>query len=181
MPACCFSVLQPTLPVGFLHLRAIFVPISLKTLFHSILEKNLKLFFSICMPTNCRGAIQIFISKALKNEPITIHGDGAQIRAWCYVDDFVDCILRCLESDNAVGESFNIGNPRAVITILGLAQTVCRVLNSKSEINFVPELSADIAIRIPSVTKSADLLGFRAQVDLDEGIKNAAAWIEKHL
>lgn len=127
------------------------------------------------------GAIQIFISKALKNEPITIHGDGAQIRAWCYVDDFVDCILRCLESDNAVGESFNIGNPRAVITILGLAQTVCRVLDSKSEINFVPELSADIAIRIPSVTKSADLLGFRAQVDLDEGIKNAAAWIEKHL
>lgn len=127
------------------------------------------------------GAIQIFISKALKDEPITIHGDGAQIRAWCYVDDFVDCILRCLKSDNAVGESFNIGNPRAVITILGLAQTVCRVLNSKSEINFAPKLSADIAIRIPSVTKSADLLGFRAQVDLDEGIKNAAAWIERHL
>ena len=127
------------------------------------------------------GAIQIFISKALKNEPISIHGDGAQIRAWCYVDDFVDCILRCLESNNAVGESFNIGNPRAVITILGLAQTVCRALNSKSEIKFVPELSADIAIRIPSVTKSADLLEFRAQVDLDEGIKNTAAWIEKHL
>jgi UDP-glucose 4-epimerase len=68
-----------------------------------------------------------------------------------------------------------------VITILGLAQTVCRVLNSKSEINFVPELSADIAIRIPSVTKSADLLGFRAQVDLDVGIMNTAAWIEKYL
>ena len=93
----------------------------------------------------------------------------------------MDCILRCLGSNNAVGESFNIGNPRAVITILGLAQTVCRVLNSKSEIKFVPELSADIAIRIPSVTKSADLLEFRAQVDLDEGIKNTAAWIEKHL
>ena len=127
------------------------------------------------------GAIQIFISKALKNEPIAIHGDGAQIRAWCYVDDFVDCIMRCLTKDNAVGESFNIGNPRAVITILGLAQTVCRVLNSKSEINFVPELSADIAIRIPSVTKSSDLLGFRAQVDLDVGIMNTAAWIEKYL
>ena len=127
------------------------------------------------------GAIQIFISKALKNETITIHGDGAQIRAWCYVDDFVDCILRCLESDNAVGESFNIGNPRAVITILGLAQAVCRVLGSKSEINFVPELSADIAIRIPSVKNSSDLLGFRAQVDLDEGIQNTAFWIKKHL
>ena len=127
------------------------------------------------------GAIQVFISQALKNEPIAIHGDGAQIRAWCYVDDFVDCILLCLASDNAVGESFNIGNPRAVITILGLAQTVCRVLKSKSEINFVPELSADIAIRIPSVTKSKSLLGFHAKVDLDEGIKNTAAWIEKYL
>ena len=124
------------------------------------------------------GAIQIFISKALKNEPITIHGDGAQIRAWCYVDDFVDCVLRCLDSKEAVGESFNIGNPRAVITILGLAQAVCRVLNSKSEINFVSELSADIAIRIPSVTKSADLLAFRAQVDLEEGILRTAQWIK---
>lgn len=124
------------------------------------------------------GAIQIFISRALKNEVITIHGDGAQIRAWCYIDDFVDCILRCLGSKEAVGESFNIGNPRAVITILGLAQTVCRVLGSKSEIKFVPELSADIAIRIPSVEKSADLLGFRAKVDLDEGIINTAEWIK---
>lgn len=127
------------------------------------------------------GAIQIFISKALKNEMITIHGDGAQIRAWCYVDDFVDCILRCLKSDNAVGESFNIGNPRAVITILGLAQAVCRVLNSKSAITFVPELSADIAIRIPSVEKCSDLLSFRANVDLDEGIENTAAWIKENL
>jgi len=127
------------------------------------------------------GAIQIFISKALKDEMITIHGDGAQIRAWCYVDDFVDCILRCLKSDNAVGESFNIGNPRAVITILGLAQAVCRVLNSKSAITFVPELSADIAIRIPSVKKCSDLLSFRAKVDLDEGIENTAVWIKENL
>jgi UDP-glucose 4-epimerase len=127
------------------------------------------------------GAIQIFISKALKDEMITIHGDGAQIRAWCYVDDFVDCILRCLKSDNAVGESFNIGNPRAVITILGLAQAVCRVLNSKSEITFVPELSADIAIRIPSVKKCSDLLSFSAKVDLDEGIQNTAVWIKENL
>jgi len=127
------------------------------------------------------GAIQIFISKALRNEKISIHGDGAQIRAWCYVEDFVDCTVRCLENDNAIGESFNIGNPRAVITILGLAQTVCRVLDSKSEIEFVPELSADIAIRIPSVTKSEALLGFKARIDLDEGIKITAGWIDKYL
>lgn len=124
------------------------------------------------------GAMQIFIKKALRNEDITIHGDGAQIRAWCYVDDFVDCILRCLNSDDAVGESFNIGNSRAVITILGLAQTVCRVLNSKSKINYVDALSADIAIRIPSVDKCLDILGFKALVDLEEGILNTAEWMK---
>ncbi len=100
------------------------------------------------------GAIQIFIKRAMKNEEIKIDGDGNQIRAWCYVDDFVDCLIRCIEDPKAIGESFNLGNSRAVITILGLAQTVCRVLKSDSKIVFEPPLSADIAIRIPSVEKT---------------------------
>jgi UDP-glucose 4-epimerase len=124
------------------------------------------------------GAIQIFIKKALKNETIHIDGDGSQIRAWCYVDDFVDCLIRCIEDPKAIGESFNIGNARAVITILGLAQTVCRVLDSKSEIVFDPPLSADIAIRIPSVDKTSQVLGFKAKVDLEEGVRNTAAWFK---
>ena len=124
------------------------------------------------------GALQIFIKKALKNETIHIDGDGNQIRAWCYVDDFVNYIMRCLEVPEAVGESFNIGNARAVITILGLAQTVCRVLGSKSEIVFDPPLSADIALRIPSTTKSEHILGLKAKVDLDEGIRKTAKWFE---
>jgi UDP-glucose 4-epimerase len=124
------------------------------------------------------GAIQIFIKKALKNEDITIHGDGNQIRAWCFVDDFVDCIMKCLENPKAIGESFNIGNARAVITILGLAQTVCRILGSSSKINFVPALSADIALRIPSVNKADEVLGFKAQVDLEEGIARTAKWFQ---
>jgi UDP-glucose 4-epimerase len=122
------------------------------------------------------GALQIFIKKALKNETIQIHGDGNQIRAWCYIDDFVDCLLRCVEVPEAVGESFNIGNSRAVMTILGLAQTVCRVLGSKSNIMFSPPLSADIALRIPSVTKSENILQFKATIDLEEGILNTAEW-----
>ncbi len=120
------------------------------------------------------GAIQIFIKKALNNEDIYIHGDGNQIRAWCYVDDFVDCLFKCLEHPKAIGESFNIGNARAVITILGLAQTVCRVLNSKSKILFQPPLSADIALRIPSVDKAQEILGFKAKVDLEEGVLRTA-------
>jgi UDP-glucose 4-epimerase len=125
------------------------------------------------------GAIQIFIKKALKNEDIKIDGDGNQIRAWCYVDDFVDCLISCIENPKAIGESFNLGNARAVITILGLAQTVCRVLNSSSKILFEPPLSADIAIRIPSVEKTWEVLGFKAKVDLEEGILNTAEWMKK--
>lgn len=124
------------------------------------------------------GAIQIFIKRALKNIDIKIDGDGNQIRAWCYVDDFVDCLIRCVEYPNAVGESFNIGNARAVITILGLAETVCRVLKSDSKIIFEPPLSADIAIRIPSVEKTKELLGFKAQVDLEEGVLKTAEWMK---
>jgi UDP-glucose 4-epimerase len=122
------------------------------------------------------GAIQVFIKRALKNETIKINGDGSQIRAWCYVDDFAECMMRCLENPSAVGESFNIGNARAVITILGLANTVCRVLGSISKIVHEPPLSADIAIRIPSVDKAYRLLGFKAKVDLEEGIIRTAEW-----
>jgi UDP-glucose 4-epimerase len=125
------------------------------------------------------GAMQIFIKRALNNEDIKIDGDGNQIRAWCYVDDFVDCLIRCIEDPRAIGESFNLGNARAVITILGLAQTVCRVLKSESKIIFAPPLSADIAIRIPSVEKTLEVLGFKAKVDLDEGIEKTAKYFER--
>lgn len=124
------------------------------------------------------GAIQIFIKKALKNEDIHIDGDGSQIRAWCFVDDFVECLIRCVENPKAIGESFNIGNARAVITILGLAQLVCRVLKSDSKIVFDPPLSADIAIRIPSVEKTKEVLDFKAQVDLEEGVLRTAEWMK---
>ena len=125
------------------------------------------------------GAIQIFIKRALKNEDIYINGDGNQIRAWCFVDDFVDCLFRCLEDPKAIGNSFNIGNARAITTILGLAEAVCRVLKSDSKIIFRPALSADIELRIPAVNKAEEILGFKAKVDLDEGIKRTAEWISQ--
>lgn len=122
------------------------------------------------------GAIQIFIRRALQNEAISIYGDGTQIRAWCYVDDMIEGLMYALESPNALGESFNIGNARAVTTIFGLAETICRVLDSKSEIVFRPPLSADIELRIPETNKAEKLLGFKAKVDLEEGIRQTAAW-----
>ncbi len=127
------------------------------------------------------GAIQIFIRKALRNEDIYIFGEGNQIRAWCYVDDMVDGIMLALSHKNAIGESFNIGNARAVTTIYGLAQAVCRVLGSTSKIVFREALSADIELRIPSVDKAKELLGYQAKVDLDEGIIKTAEWYRKNM
>jgi UDP-glucose 4-epimerase len=85
----------------------------------------------------------------------------------------------CLEDKKAVGESFNVGNSRAVMTILGLAQTICRVLNSESKIIHDPPLSADVELRIPSIDKALKILGFKAKVDLEEGIKKTAGWVLK--
>lgn len=127
------------------------------------------------------GAIQIFIRRALKNEPIFIHGDGTQIRAWCFVDDMVEALMLAIARPEAVGQSFNVGNARAVTTIFGLAETVCRVLGSRSEIRFRPPLSADIELRIPETRKAEDLLGFKASIDLEEGIRRTAEWYRDNM
>jgi len=126
------------------------------------------------------GAIRTFIIHATRDEPIEIHGDGTQIRAWCYVDDMIDGVLLALEHPAAIGESFNIGNQRAVVTIYGLANTVVRVLNSKSSIAFVRKDYVDVELRVPSVGKATALLGFTAKVDLDEGILSSAAYYREH-
>ena len=127
------------------------------------------------------GALQIFIKRALRNQDLTIYGEGNQIRAWCYIDDFVRALELVLESPDALGESFNIGNARAVVTIYGLANTVIRVLDSRSKIVFEPRRSADIELRVPSVEKARQMLGFEARVDLEEGIVRTAEYYAKLL
>ena len=122
------------------------------------------------------GAIRTFIQRAIRNEPIQIHGDGTQIRAWCYVDDMVEGVLLAMAHPRAVGESFNIGNQRAVTTIYGLAAEVVRVLESKSDITFVRRDYVDVELRIPHVGKARDLLGFEARVDLEEGIRRTGEY-----
>jgi len=116
------------------------------------------------------SALKTFIQRAIKHETIEIHGDGTQIRAWCFIEDMIDGVILAMCHPKAVGESFNIGNQKAVITIYGLANTVIRVLNSKSKIIFSPKDYADVELRIPSVNKAHSLLGFEAKVDLEEGI-----------
>ncbi|BEP92797.1 SDR family oxidoreductase [Acidovorax sp. A79] len=123
------------------------------------------------------GALSIFIRKALKNEDLLIFGDGTQIRAWCFVDDMVEGVIQCLQHPKAIGESFNIGNARAVVTIYGLAEAVLRVTGSRSRVQFRPALSADIELRIPNVEKARELIGFSAAIELEDGLRQTAKWI----
>jgi UDP-glucose 4-epimerase len=120
------------------------------------------------------GALRTFITRALRDEPIEIHGDGTQIRAWCYIDDMVDGVLLAMTEPRAIGESFNIGNQRAVVTIYGLANAVVRVLGSRSPIVFTRKDYLDVELRVPSVRKAAEILGFEAKIDLEEGIARSA-------
>jgi UDP-glucose 4-epimerase len=122
------------------------------------------------------GALRTFIKRALADELIEIHGDGTQIRAWCYVDDMVEGVMLALQHPRAIGESFNIGNQRAVTTIYGLANTVIQVLGSGSKVTFTYKDYADVELRVPSVRKARELLGFEARIDLDEGIRRTAEY-----
>jgi UDP-glucose 4-epimerase len=122
------------------------------------------------------GALRAFVMRAVKNEPLEIHGDGTQIRAWCYVDDMVDGVLLAMVHPKAVGESLNIGNQQAVVTIYGLANTVVRVLGSRSPIRFTRKEYVDVELRVPSVVKARELMGFEARVDLEEGIRRTGAF-----
>ena len=127
------------------------------------------------------GAIRAFIETALAGRDLVIHGDGSQIRAWCYVDDMVDALLLALEHEQAVGESFNIGNARSAVTIYDLAQRIKRLSDCPGEIVFQPLHYTDVELRIPNVDKARDLLGFEAKVELDDGLERTIAWYREKL
>jgi UDP-glucose 4-epimerase len=127
------------------------------------------------------GAIRAFIEAALAGEDLVIHGDGSQIRAWCYVDDMVEALLLCLERPEAVGQSLNVGNARSAVQILDLAQRIKRLTSCPGEIVFRPLHYADVELRIPNVEKARELLGWEPKVDLDEGLQRTIAWYETKL
>jgi UDP-glucose 4-epimerase len=122
------------------------------------------------------GAIRAFIEAALAERDLTIHGDGSQIRAWTYVADMVAGVLLCLDHPHAVGQAFNIGNPRSAVTIFDLAQRIKRLVGAPGEIVFQPLHYADVELRIPNVEKAREQLGWEPVVELDEGLEKTIAW-----
>jgi nucleoside-diphosphate-sugar epimerase len=126
-----------------------------------------------------QGAIHSFVVRALKGEDLIIHNDGSQIRAWCYIDDIVEGVLLTLVKDEAVGQAFNIGNPRSVVTVYHLAREVVRLSNSVSQIKFETVDRADVELRIPNIVKARKLLGFEPQIDLEAGLLRTIDWYRR--
>jgi len=127
------------------------------------------------------GAIQIFIKNAVKNKDIEIHGEGDQIRSWCYIDDMIDGTMLCLEKKKAIGEIFNIGNPKGTVTITSLAEKILLLCRTKSKIKYIPKNYVDVELRIPSIEKAQAILGFEPKVSLDKGIVKSFEWYKTYL
>jgi nucleoside-diphosphate-sugar epimerase len=121
--------------------------------------------------------ITIFLGQALRNEPVTVIGDGSQTRCFTYVTDAIEATMQAGLKEEAVGEVFNIGTDREH-TIRDLAEELIRVAGSKSKIRFVPQQEIygtsyeDIPRRIPNVAKMHGVLGVVAKVSLEEGLRH---------
>ena len=122
------------------------------------------------------GAIHHFVKRAIAGEELVIHDDGSQIRAWCYVDDFIRGVLLAMESDKSAGRSYNIGNPRSVVTVYDLARMIVTLSGSSSTLAFEALNHADVVVRIPSIKAAREDLGFEPVVELEEGLTRTIAW-----
>lgn len=120
-----------------------------------------------------------FIRNALNERPIVIHGDGTQIRSWCYISDILDALVSCLVNPTAQNNVFNIGNPQATLTIYDLALRIIAQTRSTSDLHFEAPEFVDIDVRVPTIQKARDLLNFEPQVGIDEGIGHTIRWFRE--
>ncbi len=122
-------------------------------------------------------AIPAFTYQALRGEPITVSGDGSQTRSVCYVDDMVEGIVRMLWSPHP--GPVNLGNPNE-LTVLDLAETIRRMTGSRSPITFVPRPQDDPMVRQPRIDLAKQLLGWKPEVGLQDGLARTIAWFRAH-
>ena len=125
-----------------------------------------------------------FVSAALKNESLSVYGSGDQIRCFCHVTDAVKGLLLVMDSDKAVGQVFNVGN-NSQISIMELAKKVIEITGSKSRIEKIayekayPEGFEDMQRRVPDISKIKQVLGWEPEINLDQIIKDIAAFNSK--
>jgi dTDP-glucose 4,6-dehydratase len=146
--------------------------------YHGLDTKIVRIFntYGPRMRHNDGRAIPAFIPQALKNQPITVFGDGSQTRSFCYVDDLIEGIYRLLISD--YHEPINIGNPNEM-TIKELAETIIKVTGSKSQIVYKPLPVDDPKVRQPNIEKAKTILGWEPKVSLEEGLNQTVEWFKQ--
>ena len=121
-------------------------------------------------------AIPTFIRQALRNEPLTVFGDGSQTRSFTYITDLVEGIWALMRAP--VNEPVNPGNPREM-TLLQLAREVVRLSGSRSEIVFRPLPTDDPKVRQPDIGKARRLLKWEPKVDVEDGLRQTIDWCKK--
>lgn len=129
------------------------------------------------MHPNDGRVISNFIMQALKNEDITIYGDGTQTRSFCYIDDMVEGLLRLMKTLDDFTGPVNLGNPQE-ISILELAEKIVEITNSKSKIVFKPLPPDDPKQRQPDITLAKRVLNWEPKIDIEEGLKRTIEYFE---
>lgn len=132
------------------------------------------------MDVNDGRVVSNFIVQALKNEPITIYGDGGQTRSFCYVSDLINAIRYFMETPESFLGPINLGNPRE-FTMLELAEKVVRFTQSESKIIFLPLPSDDPKKRRPDISLAKKMLNWSPEVNLDEGLKVTISYFQSLL
>jgi len=121
-----------------------------------------------------------FVGQALRNQPITIYGDGLQTRSFCFVDDLINGLSALFDSNEDVKGPINIGNPRE-FTMLELATLVIKLTNSKSEITFVALPQDDPRQRKPDITVAKNILGWEPQIQLENGLIKTIEYLQTQI
>lgn len=121
-----------------------------------------------------------FIVKALRGEPITVYGDGSQTRAFCYVDDMVDGLIRLMNAPEGVTGPINLGNP-AEMTVMELAELVIKLTGSRSRIVSLPLPQDDPKQRCPDITKARESLDWRPSTQLEDGLDRTVHYFRQEL
>ncbi len=121
-----------------------------------------------------------FIVQAIRNEPLTVYGDGSQTRSLCYVFDLVAGLEKLMFTDGLAGEVVNLGATNEV-TVLELAERVKRIAKSTSTISHKPLPKDDPTRRRPDITKAKKLLGWEPRTELDQGIAATVAHFRERL
>jgi UDP-glucuronate decarboxylase len=132
------------------------------------------------MHPNDGRVVSNFIMQALRNEPITIYGDGSQTRSFCYADDLIDAMLRLMETPADFVGPVNVGNP-VEITILELAEHILRLTGSASRIVRMPLPRDDPRQRRPNIELASRALQWQPKVALDDGLKETIAYFRRTL